>query len=112
VALYTYTLSKSNPARSELESTYRAFEAESRPYLCTSCHNPANPAGANPLVFFTHPSQALTARHEIVRKLEANQMPPQVGIPDPVARQKLIEKARAFVQAGDRALAYEQTQAR
>ena len=112
MALYTYTLSKGNPARAELESTYRTFEAESRPYLCTSCHNPANPAGANPLVFFTHPSQALTARHEIVRKLEANQMPPPTGIADTAARQALIEKARDFAQAGDRALAYEQKQAR
>jgi hypothetical protein len=112
VALYTYSLSKDNPARAELENTYRAFEAESRPYFCTSCHNPANPAATNPLVFFTHPSQALVARHDIVRKLEANQMPPPGGIADDAARQKLIEKARAFAEAGDRALAYEKQQAR
>jgi len=112
VALYTYALSKDNPARAELEKTYRAFEAESRPYFCTSCHNPANPAATNPLVFFTHPSQALVARHDIVRKLEANQMPPPGGIADDKARQKLIEKARAFAEAGDRALAYEKQQAR
>jgi hypothetical protein len=112
VALYTYSLSKNNPARAELETAYRAFEAESRPYFCTSCHNPANPAATNPLVFFTHPSQALAARHDIVRKLEANQMPPPGGISDDAARQKLIEKARAFAEAGDRALAYEKQQAR
>jgi hypothetical protein len=112
VALYAYSLSKNNPARAELENTYRAFEAESRPYFCTSCHNPANPAATNPLVFFTHPSQALVARHDIVRKLEANQMPPPGGIADDAARQKLIEKARAFAEAGDRALAYEKQQAR
>jgi hypothetical protein len=46
------------------------------------------------------------------RKLEANQMPPQGGIPDPVARQKLIDMARAFARIGDRALAYEKRQAR
>jgi len=112
VALYTYALSKGNPVRADLEIAYRDFEAESRPYFCTSCHNPANPSGINPLAFFTHPSQALAARHEIVSKLEANQMPPQIGIPDPVARQKLIEKARAFAETGDRALAYEKQQAR
>jgi hypothetical protein len=112
VALYNYVLSKGNPVRAELESAYRNFEAESRPYFCTSCHNPANPTGINPLVFFTHPSQALVARHEIVSRLEANQMPPQGGIPDPVARQKLTEKARAFAETGDRALAFEKQQAR
>jgi hypothetical protein len=112
VALYTYSLSKDNPARAELETAYRAFEAESRPYLCTSCHNPANPVATNPLVFFTHPSQALTARHDIVTKLEANQMPPPNGIADTAARQKLIDKARAFSEAGDRALAYEKQKAR
>jgi len=47
-----------------------------------------------------------------VRKLEANQMPPPTGIADAAARRTLIEKARAFAEAGDRALAYEQTQAR
>jgi hypothetical protein len=112
VALYTYALSKGNPERAKLESAYRDFEAESRPYFCTSCHNPANPASTNPLVFFTHPSQALTARHEIVQKLEANQMPPPNGIADATARQRLIEKARAFAEVGDRALAYEKQQAR
>jgi hypothetical protein len=112
VALYSYSLSRDNPVRAELESAYRDFEAESRPYFCTSCHNPANPSGANPLVFFTHPSQALTARHEIVSKLEANAMPPPGGIADPVAREKLIAKARIFAETGDRALAYEKQQAR
>jgi len=111
VALYTYSLSKDNPVRAELETAYRAFEAESRPYFCTSCHNPANPAATNPLVFFAHPSQALTARHDIVNKLEANLMPPPNGIADTAARQKLIDKARAFAQAGDRALAYEKQKA-
>jgi hypothetical protein len=112
VALYTYALSKNNPVRADLESAYRDFEAASRPYFCTSCHNPANPSGANPLVFFTHPSQALTARHEIVSKLEANLMPPPAGIADAAARQALIEKARVFAETGDRALAYEKNQAR
>jgi hypothetical protein len=112
VALYTYVLSKNNPERRRLETAYRAFEAESRPYLCTSCHNPANPAGINPLVFFTHPGQALVARHDIVKQLEANKMPPPNGITSNAARAKLIQKARAFSAAGDRALAYERRLAR
>lgn len=112
VALYTYVLSKNNPEGAALESAYRAFEAESRPYFCTSCHNPANPAATNPLVFFTHPAQALTARHEIVSKLVLNQMPPPNGIADSAAREKLIEKAKAFAAAGDRALAYERAAAK
>jgi hypothetical protein len=112
VALYTYILSKKNPERVRLENAYRDFETESRPYFCTSCHNPANPAGINPLMFFTHPSQALVARHDIVKQLESNQMPPPNGITSDVARAKLIEKARAFSEAGDRALTYERQLAR
>jgi hypothetical protein len=110
VALYTYVLSPGNPARGELETAYRDFEAASRPYFCTSCHNPANPAGINPLVFFTHPAQALVARHDIVNQLEINRMPPPHGIDDDAARQKLIALAKKFAAAGDRALSYERHQ--
>jgi hypothetical protein len=112
VALYTYTLSPGNPDRAALESAYRDFESATRPYMCTSCHSPANPAGMNPLVFFTHPSQALTARHEIVARLEANTMPPNKGIPDEQARAQLIALAKHFAEEGDKALAYEKAQTR
>jgi hypothetical protein len=112
VALYNYALSPSNPHRAGLEGAYRDFEAATRPYMCTGCHNPANPANMNPLVFFTHPSQALTARHEIVRRLEANTMPPNGGIADEKARQALIVLAQHFADEGDKALAYENRQAR
>jgi len=57
------------------------FEAATRPYLCTSCHNPANPANINPLVFFTHPRQALVARRNILKRLSTNTMPLGVRIP-------------------------------
>jgi hypothetical protein len=112
VALYSYSLSPGNPARAELETTYRDFETASRPYFCTSCHNPGNPAGINPLVFFTHPSQALVARHDIVNQLEINRMPPPKGISDDAARRRLIDLARRFAAAGDRALTYERDQIR
>ncbi len=111
VALYKYALSSRNPDRAALETAYRDFEAATRPYFCTSCHNPANPANMNPLVFFTHPAQALVARHDIVRRLEANTMPP-TGITDEKARAKLITLAQRFSDLGDKALAYENAQAK
>jgi hypothetical protein len=77
--------------------------------MCTSCHNPANPANINPLVFFTHPAQALVARHDIVRRLQANTMPPGGGIADDKARSDLIVLAQRFAEEGDKALAYENT---
>jgi len=90
VSLCNYTLSPDNPNRAALEAAYRDFESATRPYFCTACHNPGNPANVNPLVFFTHPSQALVARHDIVRRLQANTMPPKTGIADEKARQNLI----------------------
>ena len=68
-SLYDYTLSKGNPERAALESAYSDFESAARPYNCNSCHNPANPRGINPLLFFTHPAQALAVRHAIVTQL-------------------------------------------
>lgn len=111
-SLYDYTLSKGNPERAALESAYSDFESAARPYNCTTCHNPANPRSINPLIFFTHPAQALAGRHDIVTQLELNKMPPPKGISDDAARQKLIELAKRFAEEGDRALAYESSQAK
>lgn len=110
-SLYDYTLSKGNPERAALESAYSDFESAARPYACTGCHNPANPRGINPLIFFTHPAQALAGRHDIVTQLEQNKMPPPNGITDAAARQKLVDLAKRFAEEGDRALAYESGQA-
>jgi hypothetical protein len=110
VSLYNYLLSPGNPDRAVLESAYRDFESASRPYFCTNRHNPGNPANMNPLIFFTHPSQALVARHDIVKELKANAMPPGVGIKDDWARENLILLAQHFAEEGDKALAYEKTQ--
>ena len=111
MSLCNYTLSPDNPNRAALEAAYRDFESATRPF-CTACHNPGNPANVNPLVFFTHPSQALVARHDIVRRLQANTMPPKTGIADEKARQNLIVLAQRFVELGDTALAYESSQAK
>ena len=110
-SLYDYTLSKGNPERAALEDAYSNFESAARPYNCTSCHNPANPRGINPLIFFTHPAQALAGRHQIVEQLEQNKMPPPKGISDEAARAKLIDLAKRFADEGDKALAYESKQA-
>jgi hypothetical protein len=110
-SLYEYTLSKGNPERAALEDAYSNFESAARPYNCTSCHNPANPRGINPLIFFTHPAQALAGRHDIVEQLELNKMPPPKGITDEAARAKLIDLAKRFADEGDKALAYEGKQA-
>jgi hypothetical protein len=51
-----------------------------------------------------YPNQALTMRHEIVRRLEQNSMPPRSGIADPAERKKLLTLARQFAAMGDKAL--------
>jgi hypothetical protein len=107
VALYTYLFSPANPHVSRLDAAYRALEAEARQHNCCFCHSPANPAQMNPLRLLNFPNQALTVRHEIVKQLEQNAMPPGEGIPESTQRQKLIELARAFAEVGDQALDYE-----
>jgi hypothetical protein len=49
-------------------------------------------------------------RHDIVRRLQANTMPPNTGIADEKARQNLIVLAQRFAELGDKALAYESSQ--
>lgn len=82
-----------------------------RPYHCASCHNPGNPSGIDPLMFFTHPAQTLTARHDIVRQVELNKMPPE-GIEDDRVRRNLALDAARFARLGDKALRFEQNLAR
>ena len=120
VTLFEYLFSKSNPYVAELDSAYRALDAESRKHTCTVCHNPSNPSMATPLGIMEFPNQALSIRHRIVRVMEANRMPPAAvvgnrdkqefipaGIADEAERQRYLKLARAFADAGDRALAYE-----
>ncbi|UBF24701.1 hypothetical protein K9N68_23950 [Kovacikia minuta CCNUW1] len=71
------------------------------------CHSPHNANEMNPLVLLNYPNQALTLRHETVRQIKENLMPPPNGIPNPAERQKVIKLAEAFAKAGDQALAFE-----
>jgi mono/diheme cytochrome c family protein len=107
VALYQWLFSPSNPHVARLDAAYRAFEAEARPQNCVLCHSPANPMEMNPLRLLNYPNQALTVRHEIVRLLEQNSMPPPGGIANRAQRKKLIARAKQFAEMGDKALQYE-----
>ncbi|HXU32177.1 MAG TPA: hypothetical protein VN851_16530 [Thermoanaerobaculia bacterium] len=114
VALYSYLFSKGNPEVANLEIRYRKMEQAFREESCTSCHAPDNPAKANPLLLLNFPNQALAGRHELVKILRDNEMPPadekkgvKAGIHDEATRQALIELAKEFETAADAALAYE-----
>jgi hypothetical protein len=112
-AIYARLFSPDNPHVAELDRAYRAFEAEARPYNCTTCHKPDNPARQRPLEILLYPNHALTARHEIARSIAEKQMPPPAdgraaaGIMDDAQRERLVQLARAFEQAADAALASE-----
>ncbi len=107
VALYTRLFSPSNPHVAKVDTAYRALEVKLREQTCVFCHKPDNPSKQNPLLILNYPNQALSLRHETVRQIEEKLMPPPAGIFDDQERQKLIELAKAFAQAGDKALAYE-----
>jgi hypothetical protein len=107
-SLYGYLLSASNPELANLDRAYKALANEARRYSCAACHNPANPAGMNPLLIFNLPNQALSGRHEIVYQLSHNQMPPGKGISNEKSRQHMLILAREFASVGDRALNYEE----
>ncbi|MBD1868924.1 hypothetical protein H6F88_11855 [Oculatella sp. FACHB-28] len=117
VTLFSYLLSEDNPYTEELDQTYRALDAESRKHDCQTCHNPGNPSFIAPLGIMNYPNQALSIRHTIVRVMESNRMPPaavdsdgefiHAGIIDEAERRKYLELARAFAEAGDKALKFE-----
>lgn len=114
VSLYDYLLSKNNPYTSQLDETYRALEARMRKNNCQACHAPDNQGKSQQLEFFVYPNQALAGRHDIIKQIERNEMPPKdnaldlpVGIADPVEREALLALARDFEAAGDQALGWE-----
>jgi hypothetical protein len=114
VTLFRSLFSETNPHVAELETTYRALEEVAREQRCMHCHSPDNIGRANPLALLNYPNQALSTRHELVHELQENTMPPAneeeghpAGIADAAARKRLLELARAFAKAGDRALAHE-----
>lgn len=107
VTLYTNLFSQGNPHVKTLDAAYRAFEVEMRQHSCMVCHSPDNSNEMKQLLLLNYPNQALTLRHENVSQIEDMLMPPPAGIADDEERQKLLELAKAFAEAGDEALAYE-----
>jgi hypothetical protein len=112
VVLFRRFFSPGNRHAADVDSTFRAFEAESRTYHCSGCHRPDNPAGQKQLEMLCYPNQALSARHDIVRAIEERRMPPTAGIADDASREHLLTLARAFASAADAALAAESAQGR
>ena len=112
VVLYRRLFSRTNPHVVELDQAYRAFEAASRPYHCTSCHRPDNLAGQRQLEMICYPNQALASRHTIVHAIETRRMPPAIageraGIADPAERENFLQLARRFEATADAALSFE-----
>jgi len=107
VTLYTNLFSQGNPHVKTLDAAYRAFEVEMRQHACMVCHSPDNSNEMKQLLLLNYPNQALASRHENVTEIKNKLMPPPAGIPDDKERQKLLELAKAFAEAGDKALAYE-----
>lgn len=107
VTLYKYLFSESNPHVTTLDATYRKFEAAMRPHSCQVCHSPDNANEMKQLLLLNYPNQALTLRHETVRQIQEDLMPPPAGIADPEEKQRLLDLAKAFAEAGDQALSYE-----
>jgi hypothetical protein len=114
VSLYDYLLSKGNPYADQLNDSYRALEARMRQNNCQACHAPDNQGMSAQLEFFVYPNQALAGRHDIITQLTRNEMPPRgnvlgltPGVNDPDERDLLLNLARDFEAAGDKALAWE-----
>jgi hypothetical protein len=107
VALYRWLFTAGNPHVKALESAYRTLEEGMRGQSCTVCHSPNNAATMNPLRLLNYPNQALAERRTVVEQLEQNLMPPGGGIASAAARRRLLELAKRFAEAGDKALAYE-----
>lgn len=106
-ALYQFMFSSVNPFVAELETAYRDLEDGMREQNCISCHDPANASMMKQLELLNYPNQALSGRHDIVRMLEENLMPPGVGVGDTVVRLELQRLANHFATVGDQALAFE-----
>ena len=114
VSLYANLFSKENPRVAGLETAYRNLESASRQSNCMSCHSPDNASHTKKLLLLNFPNQALAARHSIVKELESDLMPPKDinkgvpgGIADETQKSKMIELARIFSEAADKALEYE-----
>jgi hypothetical protein len=106
-ALYRELFSADNPHVQKLEDDYRNLASELRKHSCFTCHSPDNSAGMKHLELLNYPNQALAGRHDIVRMIDENSMPPGVGIPDLEERASIRELATNFASTGDLALVHE-----
>jgi hypothetical protein len=104
---FQYLFSPANPHVARLESTYASVAEGLREQACMGCHSPDNSTRMQRLALLNYPTQALSGRRDVVRMLEQNAMPPGVGVADQVVRLDLVQRANAFAEAGDDALAFE-----
>lgn len=99
--------SASNPYIDRLDTAYVAVSAGLTEQSCMACHSPDNSTRMQRLALLNYPAQALSGRHDVVRMLEQNMMPPGVGLADTLVRLDLTQRAKDFAAAGDEALAFE-----
>jgi hypothetical protein len=112
VTLFSFAFSPDNPKVADLDRSYRAMEKELRKENCLTCHSPDNTTKMNPLELFSYPNQALSGRHQLIKVLDENTMPPTLeAIPDDNRRSELRGLAQAFADAGDAALEFEEARA-
>lgn len=114
VTLFSYLFTTANPHVAEVDRTYRALEAGMRAHNCQACHAPDNQGDSAQLEFFVYPAQTLAGRNDLVTQLDLNLMPPAnnklnlpVGIASESDRQTLIQLARDFQVAGNKALEFD-----
>jgi hypothetical protein len=107
ITLFRALFSQDNPFVTQLDASYRELAEGLREQTCTTCHSPNNLGNQKPLDLLNYPNQGLSGRHRIVRILEENKMPPDVGIADEGARLALLARAQEFAELGDKALAFE-----
>ena len=112
VALYSYMFSPNNPHVERLDAAYRALEEGFRESTCITCHDPTNSSGMRHLELLSYPNQALSGRHDLMKQLSLNVMPPAsmdmtAGIQDETMRSALMQMAQEFSAAGDAAMAFE-----
>lgn len=117
-SLYKYLLSPENPHTAQLETAYRNLEERCRAQACMSCHAPDNTAQSAKLYMLNYPNQALVARHELVKVLKEDKMPPldittgkPAGLHDDAVRTELLRLAEVFEKEADAALKFEQDHA-
>lgn len=104
---YATVFSALNPHIDALDKVYRRMALGFRSENCMLCHAPTNEADMKMLEILSSPAHALAAKDRLPIILQANAMPPTVGISDHEVKSTLVELAKEFQKAANRALAYE-----